>query len=55
MGIYNMWEYLTTVTTLLLNKEEFMVFIAGIVLGIIIGGLIGTFVVPMFWKPKAQA
>lgn len=35
-----------------LSKEENMQFAIGLVLGVIIGGLIGVFVTPMFWKPK---
>ena len=26
----------------------------GFVCGLIVGGLLGTFVVPLFWKPKAK-
>lgn len=47
-----MWEYLTTLTTLILSKENHMIFLAGLILGIIIGGLFGAFVLPMIWKPK---
>lgn len=47
-----MWEFLTNLTTQLLNKEEYMNFLVGLFLGIVIGGLIGVFVSPMFWKPK---
>lgn len=36
-----------------LSKENHMLFISGMVVGAVIGGLIATFVVPMFWKPKA--
>lgn len=35
-----------------LSKEEHMLFIGGLILGIIIGGLFGRFVLPLIWKPK---
>lgn len=47
-----MWEFLTNLTTQLFNKEVYMAFFAGLVVGVIIGGLVGVFVTPMFWKPK---
>lgn len=44
-------KFIPLITTIL-SKEQNMVFIAGLIVGIIIGGLIGVFVTPMFWKPK---
>ncbi len=35
-----------------LSKEGNMVFAIGFILGVIVGGLVGVFVTPMFWKPK---
>lgn len=35
-----------------LSKEEHMLFIGGLVIGLVIGGLFGRFVLPLIWKPK---
>lgn len=35
-----------------LSKEEHMLFIGGLIIGLVIGGLFGRFVLPMIWKPK---
>ncbi len=47
--------YIEPVVKLLIiffQKEEHMAFALGIIVGIVIGGLVGVFVTPMFWKPK---
>lgn len=44
-------QLLPLITTIL-SKENNMIFVAGLVVGVIIGGLVGVFVTPMFWKPK---
>lgn len=35
-----------------LSKEEHMLFIGGLFIGLVIGGLFGRFVLPLIWKPK---
>lgn len=38
-----MWEFLTTVTTTFLNKENYMASLGGLIVGVLIGAL-ATFV-----------
>lgn len=47
-----MWQFITTLIMEIIHKENYMAFIAGLICGTVIGGLVGVFVTPLFWKPK---